>query len=159
MKKIVSLCLLVSVMMACGTTKIERQAQQTFKGDWNLNSITYPQNSGFVDVTLFDDASRNCFENSEWHFISNNNKGYYQLFKEDCSPGKRTFRWDVQETSPKSGIFDFTLKPVSEGQNARKTSKGYRLNLVSLNQSQMVWEQTVSYDGKPFVIRMNFSKN
>lgn len=150
---------MTGVMLACGTSKIERQAQRTFKGDWTLTDITYPQNSGFVDVTLFEDASRNCFENSDWHFISNNHKGTYRLYKEGCSPGKRNFRWDVQETSPDSGIFDFTLKPISEGENARKSRKGYRLNLVSLNDSYMVWEQTVSYEGKPFVIRMSFSKN
>lgn len=159
MKNVLLLVVFAGLMTACGTSKIERQAQRTFKGDWTLNSVTFPENSGFVDVTLFEDVDRKCFEGSEWHFVSNNNKGEYQIFKEDCSPGKREFRWNVEETNPDSGEFDFTLKPVSEGQNARKTAQGYRLNLVSLDDTQMVWEQTVSFEGEPFKIRMEFTKN
>src|SRR5699024_299840 len=120
--------------------------------------ITYPGSSGFVDVTLFQDASTNCFVNSDWHFVPNNNKGYYQLYQDDCTPGKRNFRWNVQQNSD-SGLFSFTLKPVEEGQNARKTKQGYRMELVSLDNTRMVWEEQVSYEGEPFTIRMTFSKN
>ena len=32
------------------------------------------------------------------------------------------------------------------------------INLKSLSEQQMVWEQSVMLEGSPFVIRMNFSK-
>lgn len=159
MKKTVLIFILAGVMLSCGTTKMARQAQKTFKGDWTLTEITYPGSSGFVDVHLFEDASTNCFVNSDWHFVPNNNKGYYQLYKNDCSPGKRNFRWNVQQEDSDNGMFSFTLKPVDKEQNARKTKRGYRMNLVSLDNTQMVWEEQVSYEGKPFTIRMTFSKN
>src|SRR5690625_2879804 len=123
MKKTILILILAGVMLSCGTTKMARNAQKTFKGDWILTEITYPGSSGFVDVTLFQDASTNCFVNSDWHFVPNNNKGYYQLYQDDCTPGKRNFRWNVQQNSD-SGLFSFTLKPVEEGQNARKTKQG-----------------------------------
>jgi len=65
----------------------------------------------------------------------------------------------VQEDSPDSGLYDFTLKPVGEKENARKIDTGFRLNLVSLTETSMIWEQTVSYEGQPFKIRMSFSKS
>jgi len=75
MKKIFALLTVSLLLFACGTTKIERQSERTFKGNWTLNSITYPNSTGFVDVTLFQDASAKCFRNSQWNFISNNNQG------------------------------------------------------------------------------------
>ncbi|MBW2960774.1 lipocalin family protein [Mesonia aestuariivivens] len=152
---VVTVCLL---LVACGTTKIERQAERTFKGSWTLNTITYPNNSGFVDVTLFQDATANCFRNSQWNFVSNNNKGVYTLTGANCNSGTRNFSWMVQEENPEAGLYDFTLKPIGEGENARRIDTGYRLNLVSLTDTNMIWEQTVSYEGKPFKIRMSFTK-
>ncbi|MAN26581.1 MULTISPECIES: lipocalin family protein [Mesonia] len=159
MKKVFSVVALCLLLVACGTTKIERQAERTFTGDWTLTDITYPNSSGFVDVTLFQDASSNCFRNSSWNFINNNNKGTYTLSGADCMGGTRNFVWAVREETPDSGLYDFTLKPVQEGENARKINTGFKLNLVSLNENNMVWEQTVSYEGQPFKIRMNFIKS
>ncbi len=157
MKKLIFVFLLAGLVASCGTTKIERQAQRTFKGDWTLTNITYPGSSGFVDVTLFDDASRQCFLNSKWHFISNNNSGYYQLFKSDCNPGKRPIQWNVVGNSD-SGLFYFTLKRAEKGRDARQAKSGSKLELVTLTQNYMVWEETVSFEGEPFVIKFEFSK-
>ncbi|WP_073148142.1 lipocalin family protein [Mesonia phycicola] len=159
MKKIIALVTVSLLLFACGTTKIERQAERTFKGSWTLNNVTYPNSDGFVDVTLFQDASANCFRNSQWNFISNNNKGTYTLSGANCNEGTRNFIWAVQEENADSGLYDFTLKPINDGENARKINTGFRLNLVSLSETNMVWEQTVSYEGQPFIIRMNFSKS
>ncbi|MDR6301611.1 lipocalin family protein [Mesonia maritima] len=158
MKKILFLCFTVVLISACGTTKIERQAERTFKGNWTLNSITYPNSNGFVDVTLFDHAKANCFRNSDWNFVSNNNQGQYNLTGADCPSGTQNFTWAVQEVNAETGLYDFTLKPVDEGENARKLRTGYRLSLKSLTENNMVWEQTVSFEGNPFIIRMSFTK-
>lgn len=158
MKKVVFLFVVTALLISCGSSKMARQAQHTFKGDWTLTDISYPGSSGFVDVILFQDVGTKCFVNSDWHFVSNNNSGTYQLYKSDCSPGKRSFRWNVQENA-ENGKFYFTLKPSDSGKQARKTKSGFQLELVTLNDTQMVWEETVSYQGKPFVVRMNFSKN
>ncbi len=157
MKKL-AILLLAVVMGSCASTKVERQAERTFKGDWTLTKITYPNSSGFVDVNLFNDASANCFRNSDWSFISNNNKGSYILNGTNCSSQPQEFVWSVQEVQANSNTFNFTLKPVGEGENARKIDTGFRLNLVNLSENAMVWEQNVTYNGEPFLIRMQFNK-
>lgn len=159
MKKAILATVVILVLAACGTTKIERQATRTFKGEWTLNNITYPGSSGFVDVILFEDSPTNCFRNSTWKFVPNNNKGVYTIYGNKCSEGLRNFVWSVQEIDANTGLYDFLLKPVAEGENARKTSKGFRLSLKRLTDTDMVWEQTVSFEGKPFTIRFNFSKS
>lgn len=158
MKKTITLLFLATLLVSCGASKTERNAEKTFKGDWILNSISYPNSDGFVDVTLFNDASANCFRNSEWHFISNNHKGSYSLYGENCTSGKRNFVWDVQTVDAESGSYNFTLKPVGEKENARKLDTGYQLKLVSISENSLVLEQQVSYQGKAFLIRMNFIK-
>lgn len=155
MKKTFLFLLLIGLLTSCGSTKIERQAQRTFKGDWTLTNIELP--SALVDVTLFDDADSRCFENSDWHFVSNNNTGSYMLNDQNCTSGEREFNWNVQEKT-NEGHFYFSLKPEVDGSNARKVRKGYRLKLVSLDENQMLWEETVSYQGKLFTIRMSFIK-
>lgn len=158
MKKTVLLIFATVLLAGCGATKIENQAQRTMKGDWTLNRISYPDSDGIFKVTLFDDASASCFTGSEWNFIPNNNHGSYTINSSGCATGSRNFIFDVIETSPDSGIFNFTLKPVADGENPRKNKTGYRLNLVNLSEDNMVWEQKVRLEGKPFTIRMNFTK-
>lgn len=158
MKKAILSLFAVALLTSCGATRIENQAQRTMKGDWTLNRISYPDASGIFTVNLFDDASASCFTGSDWNFIPNNNHGSYTINSGSCATGTRNFIFDVIETAPDSGVFDFTLKPVAEGENPRKNNTGYRMNLVSLSENSMVWEQYVTLDGKPFTIRMNFSK-
>lgn len=157
MRKSILLLFSVALLTSCGATKIERQAQRTLKGDWTLNRITYPDSEGIFKVALFNDASASCFTGSDWTFIPNNNHGTYSINDSNCSTGERQFIFDVIETTPDSGLFDFTLKPVGDKENARKVNTGYRMNLVSLSETSMVWEQHVSLEGKPFTIRLHFS--
>lgn len=156
MRKLILLFCVAAVMVACGSSKIERQAQKAFKGDWTLTNIELP--SALVDINLFGDEDIKCFQNSEWHFVSNNNKGSYELYSENCSEGRRDFHWNVVEKSD-TGEFYFTLKPEIEGTNAQKVKSGYRLKLSYLEGDQMTWEQVGSLDGDSFRIQMHFSKN
>ncbi len=146
---------LVGTLISCGVTKTERQSRHSLKGDWSLSNVTYPGSSGFVDVTLFEDASTKCFRNSDWHFIPNNSSGNYQLYKSDCAPGTRNFHWNIMQGE--DGNYYFTLKPEADV-NARRVKSGYRLKVVRLDGTQMVLDETVSYNGKPFVIRLTFNK-
>ncbi len=154
MKKILLLFVCTGLLVSCGASKAERQAQKAFKGDWTLTHIKLP--SALVDVELLGNADSKCFENSQWHFVPNNNTGSYELF--NCTEGRRDFHWNVQEDSG-MGAFYFTLKPEVEGQKARKVKSGYRLRLVNLDDHGMVWEQIVDFEGKPFTIQMNFVRN
>jgi hypothetical protein len=58
---------------------------------------------------------------------------------------------------PTTGLYDFLLKPTDEKKKSAD-GRGFRLRLAKLNNNSMQWEQTVSLEGQPFTIYMNFSK-
>ncbi|MCF4101594.1 lipocalin family protein [Gillisia sp. M10.2A] len=158
MKKILFILSAALLIVSCGPSKVATEARKTFKGDWSLNSVTYPQSTGTFNVTLFNDASADCFKGSNWSFVSNNNTGFYTVQGANCSAGKRNFVWSIDEENTPVGTFDFLLKPTDEKHKSTTGNQGFRINLVSLTETTMIWEQTVTLEGKPFVIRMNFTK-
>ncbi len=159
MKKVISITALLILLVSCGgPSKVAKEARKTFDGAWTLTNITYPDNTGTFDVTLFNDASASCFEGSTWDFVSNNNRGTYEVSGPDCVGGTRYYIWSIDEENTPQGMYDFLLKPVNEKYRSTNGDQGFRLNLVSLTGSSMVWEQTVTLEGSPFVIRMMFTR-
>lgn len=158
MKKILFISVMALLVFSCGPSKTAREARATFNGNWTLTSITYPNSSGQFNVTLLNDAQANCFENSTWNFVSNNNRGTYTLNGSNCDMSSRNFIWSIDEENTPEGIYDFLLKPTDENYKSTTGNQGFRLNLRSLSGDQMTWEQTVTLDGSPFVIRMNFTR-
>ncbi|SRX73777.1 lipocalin family protein [Aequorivita antarctica] len=156
MKKILILALIAATAFSCGTPKTVQESRKVIKGYWTLENITYGS-SGTYNVTLFNDTSVECFEGSTWRFIPNNNTGNYTIDNSNCPTGQRDFIFTIIEIDPASGLYDFMVKPTdAKGRSEDKT--GFRLHLAQLNDNSMRWEQTVSLDGKPFKINMNFSK-
>ena len=50
---------------------------------------------------------------------------------------------------------------IQEGASVKGKSEdnlGFRLQLTQLTETNMRWEQTISVEGKPFIIYMNFNK-
>lgn len=158
MRKLLFVLATVLLTVSCGPTKVATEARKTFKGEWVLNDVTYPNNTGIYNVTLFNDASAACFRGSTWSFVPNNNTGIYTTQGTDCTAGERYFRWSIDEENTPDGMFDFLLKPTDSRYKSTTGDQGFRLNLVSLTETSMVWQQTVTLEGKPFVIRMNFTK-
>ena len=156
MKKILMLLVLAATVLSCGTPKTVIESKKVIKGDWTLDNITYSE-SGTFTVKLLNDTSRECFEGSTWKFISNNNEGKYTINNGDCPTGERNFIFTIQEVNKESGLFDFLLKPT-DAKHKSADGTGFRLKLARLSDASMRWEQTVSLEGKPFTITMNFSK-
>ena len=150
--------LVVVVLTACSaTTKTINQAEKTLKGIWSLDNITYSR-SGIFEVTLFDDASAECLTGSVWTFIPNNNTGSYGVNQESCiASGDRRFRFTIPEPDA-AGNFSFLFKPIDAKKKSTNGNKGYRVALPLLDQNNMTWTQTISLEGEPFVITMNFNK-
>ncbi len=144
-------------LLSCGTSKTVRQSKKVIKGDWNLNSISYNQ-TGTFNVSLLGDASKDCFEGSSWQFIPNNNTGIYTINDSNCPTGERHFIFTIQEVDPDTGLYDFLLKPTNEKKKSETNNSGFRLKLSQLSDTNMQWQQTVSLEGKPFTINMNFTK-
>ncbi|WP_179334135.1 lipocalin family protein [Winogradskyella costae] len=155
MKKIALLCLTVC-FLACGTSKTVRQSKKTIKGDWTLNSIKSSA-IGDLKITLLSDAEKTCFENSTWQFVPNNNTGTYTLSGSSCDTEQRYFTFTIDEVDENTGLYDFLLKPTNE-KGKSETNAGFRLELTSLSETTMQWEQLVTLDGRPITITMNFTK-
>lgn len=157
MKKTILFLLLASMVISCGTPKTVIQSKKVIKGYWSLDLISYSE-PGTFDVTLFNDVSKECFIGSTWRFIPNNNTGIYTITDASCVPtGDRNFNFTIQEIDATTGLYDFLLKPTDAKQKSTDNT-GFRLQLIQLTETTMQWEQTVSVEGKPFKIYMNFNK-
>lgn len=156
MKKTAILIVLAIALVSCGTSKVVRTSKKVMKGSWVLNTISYSE-TGTYNVSLLDDASKACFEGSEWQFIPNNNTGTYTINDTACSIGERNFIFTIQEIDPTTDLYDFLLKPTDE-KGKSPTNYGYRMQLAQLTETTMQWQQTLNVEGKPFTITMNFTK-
>lgn len=151
------LILLFSItLFSCGTSKTVRVSKKVIKGNWTLNQITYSE-SGTYNVTLLNDEKKDCFEGSTWQFIPNNNTGIYSITKSSCAVGNRNFIFTIKEIDEVTGLYNFLLKPT-DAKNKSQNNVGFRLSLTQLTEANMVWEQTLTVDGKPFTINMIFTK-
>lgn len=159
MRKNVLILLAVILFASCGPSRVEREAERTFKGNWTLSSVNFPEGSQNLSVTIFQDATAECLRNSDWNFISNNNTGSYAITRPNCDNSSRYFIWSIDEVNADAGSYDLLLKPTDSDYKSVSGNQGFRLNLVNLTDATMVWEQTLNFEGKPFTIRMNFNKN
>ncbi|MDX1272175.1 lipocalin family protein [Bizionia paragorgiae] len=155
MKKLSFLLLLV-FLVGCGSSKVVRQSKKEIKGNWVLNSVNYDK-TGTYAITFLNDASKACFEQSTWSFVPNNNTGIYSIANANCATGDRYFNFTIQEVDANTGLYHFLLKPTDE-KGKSPDNAGFRLRLSQLSENTMQWQQTVSVDGSPFTINMNFTK-
>lgn len=155
MKKILLLFITISVM-SCGTSKTVRDSKKVIKGEWTLSKIDYSA-VGTFNITLLNDASKECFEGSSWQFVPNNFTGTYAVNNANCNTGMRYFNFAIQEIDQQTGLYDFLLKPTNE-KGKSETNQGFRLKLIALSESNMQWQQIIYKEGKPFIINMNFTK-
>ncbi|MEX2350468.1 MAG: lipocalin family protein [Flavobacteriaceae bacterium] len=157
MKKIFVLFIATALLLACATPQAVRDSEKVIKGEWVLNSITHNE-SGTYAINLFNDTNKDCFEGSTWKFIPNNNTGTYTINGAGCPVGERYFIFTIQEVDATSGYYDFLLKPTDE-RGKSETNQGFRTRLAHISESNMTWEQNLTFDGKPFKLIMNFTKN
>src|SRR5690606_25852415 len=130
---------------SCGASQVEREARKTFNGTWTLNNISFPGNSEELQVTLFNDATADCIRNSSWNFISNNNTGTYVTSNPQCDSNTRFFIWSIDEVNAEAGTYNLLLKPTNSDNNSTTGNQGFRINLITLTDTNMVWEQSVNF--------------
>lgn len=156
MKKLILFVAVVGFLVSCGVSKTVIDSKKVIKGNWNLDNISYSE-SGTFNTMLLNDASKECFENSTWRFISNNNSGVYTINDGGCTTGDRNFIFVIQEIDAESGYYDFLLKPT-DAKGKSESNAGFRLRLSQLSDTNMQWQQTVNAGGSPLTINMNFTK-
>ncbi|MEX0995588.1 MAG: lipocalin [Flavobacteriaceae bacterium] len=156
MKKTILLLTFCALIFACATPKAVKESKKVIKGEWILNSVTYSE-SGQYKITFFGDESKDCFEGSIWKFIPNNNTGIYTIGSAGCNVGDRNFIFTIDQIDAATGYYDFLLKPT-DSRGKSETNEGFRMRLAQLSETNMTWEQNLTFDGKPFRINMNFTK-
>lgn len=157
MKKISILTFLIAIILSCGAPKTVIESKKVIKGDWSLDAITYSE-TGTYNVSLLNDATKECFEGSTWHFVPNNFTGNYTINGSDCDTGERFFRFNIQEVEAETGLYAFLLKPTNEKYKSDEYKRGFKLKLAQLSETSMIWDQTLSVEGNPFTISMKFSR-
>lgn len=81
MKRIVFLCMMIALVASCGS--LDQKSQVGLKGNWTITQVTYP-GSDYIKINSFDIADSKCFIESNWSFVSNNNKGEMSLTQPDA---------------------------------------------------------------------------
>ncbi|SFN85468.1 Lipocalin-like domain-containing protein [Chitinophaga sp. YR627] len=146
------LCLVASVFaISCktqsGATNTEQSASEgSVKGNWVITDITFDGIPRGSKVTVFDEASVNCFKGSQWILPANNN-GSYTLSSTDegCNTATQSIVWSLYK---QGGISSFQFKKVGSGVKAKNVTAGYRVDVASLTNTTMVWRAAVNFEGK-----------
>lgn len=154
--KFLFLTLAVFMLAACSSTKVVRSSQKGLKGNWTLSSITTSE-GGIVKIKqLFDQASPDCFEGSQWSFVSNNNSGTYTFQDASCSASANSIMWFMEENGDE---VNFLWKFIPEGTKAKDVKTGYKLKLVSQTETEFVLAQDAAFEGSMITIYYDFIRN
>jgi hypothetical protein len=157
MKKIFLLSLVLFLTTSCKTHRYARLAKTDIRGDWKLTQITYDK-QGLYKINLFDIQSKECLENSLWHFVTNNTSGYYQYKNNNCPDLRQNFYFTIEQASIDSKNLYILIKPV-DAKRKSVDNHGYRLKLVQLTKNNMRWNMKSQVNGKAFIIHLDFQRN
>ncbi|MCX2719651.1 lipocalin family protein [Lentiprolixibacter aurantiacus] len=145
-------------LSACSVTKSVRSQRNLISGTWSLENIKYENNTGTFNAVLFNDATAVCFEGSDWFFRDNNSTGRYTIKSGSlCDGGDRFIRWSVVER-PENYKSQLQFKFIDEKFKDLDSGLGYRLEISSLTEGEMILRSNVSVDGSPITIVYEFVK-
>ena len=156
MKKILIILGLTLMLNACKTqspvsTKLDNKTEVALKGNWRITNVTY-SGSEYIKVTSFNIEDSQCFVNSEWSFVSNNNKGEMRLTKSGCSGYSSAITWYIN----KEGKF---VMKFLEGVKAKKMEAGYVLTVPSITENSFQLIDNAYVGGKNINVVYQFSRN
>ncbi len=146
------------LVMSCSVSKTARVQNSLFNGSWTLDNISYESNKGAFTSVLFNDVKDICFEGSEWFFRNNNSTGTYTIPQGTlCEGGNRFFRWSVV-VPQQSQINQLQFKFIDANRKDISGGYGYRLDIITLNESAMILKSRVSAEGEPVTVVYKFTK-
>ena len=156
MKQKLLLLALAALFAACSTTKQVRNSQKGLKGNWTLVSVTTDQGNKVTIKELFNQASPDCFEGSEWIFVSNNNSGTYSFMDVACVNSTHSIKWFMEQEGE---TIYFLWKFIPDGVKPKDVTAGYKLQLISESDTEFVLAQDASLEGEIITIYYQFVKN
>ncbi|NUY80947.1 lipocalin family protein [Flavobacterium sp. MAH-1] len=133
------------------TTKLDRSSQSGIKGNWVITSVNYP-GKDYITVNSFGLADSQCFVNSNWKFVSNNNKGNMELTKSGCPAFSSPITWFVNKDG------QFVLKVLSAGEKAKRVRDGYVLNVANQSETSFQLIDRIDVGGKMTDVVYQFQK-
>lgn len=156
MKKILIILGLTLMLNACKSkspvsTKLDNKTEVALKGNWRITSVTYPS-SEYIKVTSFNIEDSQCFVNSEWNFVSNNNKGDVKLTKPGCSGYSSSLTWYINKEG------NFVMK-LLEGVKAKNMEAGYVLTVANISENSFQLIDIANVGGKNINVVYQFSRN
>lgn len=129
-------------------------SETILKDYWLLNKVSYIEPDMYDRITLFNDVTNFCFEQSLWRFSTTNNTGSYAINDMYCSYGKRNISFDVSKSSKKSGLYDVVLKILNDNGDTDR----FKIKITELSNKSMQWKYTTWVNKKPYTLKMSFVK-
>ncbi|GAA0532456.1 lipocalin family protein [Chitinophaga japonensis] len=155
-----ALCLVASLLAVSCSTPSGATSQSISKsnvtGNWVVTDIQFegiPENS---KVTVFDEASYNCFKGSNW-VLPSNGKGSYTLSatSDGCTTASQPIMWSLNK---QAGYTMFQFKKLTQGIKAKDITDGYRVELSSVSGDNMVWRAPVTFENQSAFIVYTLQK-
>ena len=157
-KAIVLMGVFAMMLSSCSITKDVRSKRNLLSGTWNLNDVSFENNTGNFKAVLFNDVEDICLEGSEWFFRDNNSTGRYTISPSTlCSGGDRYIRWSVVERA-ENYTSQLQFKFIDANNKDISGGLGYRLNIDNLTESEMTLKSHVQVQGEPITVVYNFTK-
>lgn len=145
MKKVVLIVLFSVFLFSCKSTspvgtKLDMKTEVALKGDWNVVSVTYP-GSDYIKVTSFDLVDSKCFVGSTWKFVSNNNKGHFDLTGSGCSAYSSDITWYINKDG------QYVMK-ILNAEKAKNVDQGYVLKVANISENSFQLVDKINVGGK-----------
>jgi hypothetical protein len=147
-------------LVSCSSSKkaTGSVSRNDIKGTWQLENISYeglPQDQK-LKLTLLDEGSEECLKGSTWTF-PNNGYGNYTITQNGpgCTSGERSIVWSHQVENGKDVL---QFKKLTGGVKAKDVTDGYKFNILSATENNLVLSSNVSFQGSPISINYSFQK-
>ncbi|APZ46892.1 hypothetical protein BW723_11625 [Polaribacter reichenbachii] len=158
MKKHLIVLLFIATIVGCKSTsvvntKVDNKTERILKGNWTITSVNYP-GSDYIKVESFYLADSKCFVNSNWNFISNNNKGDMKLNNSSsaCIDYSSPITWYLNKEG------QFVLKFTND-YKAKEVSNGFVLTINNVTETSFDLVDKINVAGSIKSITYTFQKN
>lgn len=157
MKKYVSLILFLALLIGCKSTalvntKLDNKTERMLKGDFTLTAVNYA-GSDYFKVTSFKLSDSKCFINSDWSFVSNNNKGTITLnnVNSACKDFSSPITWYINKEGK------FVLKIIND-YKAKEVNNGFVLTINNVTETSFDLTDKINVGGQVKDITYSFKK-
>lgn len=154
MKQLLPLAVSALLLLSCKNNpavQTRMRDEVSIKGDWTLTQVTYP-GSDVIKVRSFDLADASCMKGSQWHFISNNNKGHFGLSQAGCPSFDSDITWFINQ----NGQFVFK---ILNGAKAKTVVDGYTLQFLPQGDNAFQLVDQAQVAGKMVSVVYQFNRN